>query len=257
MDEHTKANLEMWNRLVPINARSKLYDVEGFKRGRSSLSNIEIRELRPLVKGKSVLHLQCHFGMDTLSLARLGAKKVTGLDFSPDAISLARELAIDVRLDHRSEFVCSDIYDLPPSLAKSKFDVVFTGGGALFWLKDLHRWGRIVARFLRRGGVFYLMEFHPFSNMFDEGAPTPRFRYPYFHSTKPTINKEEHTWAFGMGDLMSSLINAGLRIEYLREFTSVGYKRFPFLVRRRDGRWHWKDSRNAVPLVFSLKASKV
>ncbi|MBI3841358.1 MAG: class I SAM-dependent methyltransferase [Thaumarchaeota archaeon] len=270
MDVHTKANLKMWNRMVPINAKSKMYDVAGFKSGKSSLSPHEIRELRPIVKGKSVLHLQCHFGMDTLSIARLGASKVAGVDFSPVAISLARKLAKQVGLDKRSEFVCSDIYSIPAGFRKKKFDVVYTGGGALFWLKDLERWGRIVSGFLRPGGVLYIKGFHPFSNSFDEEASEPRLRYPYFHRKEPIINKfhgtysepgadfesEEHNWSFGMGELVNVLVGAGLTIDYLHEFMTVGYKRFQFLVKGRDDRWGWKDPNAGVPLVFSLRATK-
>ena len=249
--------------------KSKLYDLEGFKSGRSSLSSIERKEIAKEVVGKSVLHLQCHFGMDTLSLARLGAKKVTGVDFSPLAISEARELAKELGLENKVSFVCSDVYALPDTI-RGKFDFVYTGGGALFWLKNLDRWGKIVAGMLRPKGLFYIMEFHPFSNTFDENAHEPRLRYPYFHGSRPTINKfhgtysdpdadfegEEHNWGFGMGELLGSLINSGLRIRYLHEFTSVGYKRFRFLKRGRDGRWHWRDPKITIPLVFSLLASK-
>ena len=249
--------------------KSKLYDLEGFKSGESSLSSIEVKEIAKEVVGKSVLHLQCHFGMDTLSLARLGAKKVTGVDFSPVAISQARKLSKEVGLNSQASFVCSDVYGVTDAV-RGKFDFIYTGGGALFWLKDLDRWGKIVARMLRPNGLFYIMEFHPFSNTFDDDAQEPRLRYPYFHGSRPVINKfrgtysdpnsdfegEEHNWGFGMGELLGALINAGLRVRYLHEFATVGYKRFQFLKRRKDGRWGWKDPRITVPLTFSLLASK-
>ena len=259
----------MWNRLVEVNMISKLYDLEGFKAGKSSLSSIEMKEIGKEVVGKSVLHLQCHFGMDSMSLARLGAKEVTGVDFSPVAISHARSLARELKLERKVKFLTSDVYDLPGALT-GQFDFVYTGGGALFWLKDLDEWGRIVARVLRPRGTFYIIEFHPFSNTLDEDAEEPRFRYPYFHGTQPIVNKfhgtysdpesdfegEEHNWGFGMGELLGSLVNAGMRIGYLHEFASVGYKRFPFLTKRKDGRWHWRDSKVGIPLEFSLMAIK-
>ena len=255
--------------MVKVNMKSKLYDLEGFKSGNSSLSSIQRREIGNEVVGKSVLHLQCHFGMDSISLVRLGARAVTGVDFSPVAISHARSLARELKLERKVKFLTSDVYDLPGALA-GQFDFVYTGGGALFWLKDLDEWGRIVARALRPRGIFYIIEFHPFSNTLDEDAEEPRFKYPYFHGIQPIVNKfhgtysdpesdfegEEHNWGFGMGELLGSLVNAGMRIRYLHEFTSVGYKRFPFLTKRTDGRWHWKDPKITIPLEFSLKAIK-
>ena len=269
MDRHTKANLKVWNSLVGINLKSKLYDLDGFKSGKSSLPSIQVKEIAREIIGKSVLHLQCHFGMDTLSLARLGAKKVTGVDFSPVAISKARELARELGLEKKARFVCSDVYNLQNTIA-TKFDFIYTGGGALFWLKDLDRWGEIIAGLLRPKGLFYIMEYHPFSNTFDEDAIEPRFRYPYFHGSRAIVNKfhgtysepdsdfegEEHNWGFGMGELLGSLINAGLRVRYLHEFTTVGYKRFPFLKREKDNRWGWKNPKITVPLEFSVLASK-
>ena len=249
--------------------KSKLYDLEGFKSGKSSLSSIQRTEIGKEVVGKSVLHLQCHFGMDSISLARLGAKEVTGVDFSPVAIQQARSLARESKLEKKVSFLTSDVYELPDRLT-GQFDFVYTGGGALFWLKDLEQWGRIVARLLKPKGMFYIMEFHPFSNTMDEDAGQPKFRYPYFHGTEPIVNKfhgtysdpdsdfegEEHNWGFGMGELLGSLINAGIRIRYLHEFTSVGYKRFKFLVKRKDGRWHWRDPTVGIPLEFSILATK-
>lgn len=270
MDRHTRANLKVWDRLVEINFRSRLYDVEGFVSGKSSLSSIEVKEIGGKVAGKSVLHLQCHFGMDTLSLVRLGAKSVTGVDFSPVAIARARTLAKETHLEGKAEFLCSDVYELPRTLAR-RFDFVYTGGGTLFWLKDLERWGKIVASALRPKGRFYIAEFHPFANVFDEEAPSPSIRYPYSHGKHPIISKvhgaysepkadfhgEEHGWGYGMGELVGSLIDAGLRIDFLHEFDSVGYKRFPFLKKRKDGRWTWKDPSITIPLVFSLLATKM
>ncbi len=143
MDEYLKKNKELWNELTAIHAGSEFYDVDGFKRGKCSLSSIELEELGD-VSGKSLLHLQCHFGLDTLSWARLGAR-VTGVDFSDKAIDLARSLSRDLKIE--ADFVQSDIYDLPDNL-DGEFDIVFTSGGVLPWLPDLKRWAEIITHFL-------------------------------------------------------------------------------------------------------------
>ena len=162
MDYYMRSNLEHWNKLTPIHERSKFYDVESFKSGKSTLKSIELEELGD-VSGRSLLHLQCHFGLDTMSWARLGAR-VTGVDFSDRAISLAQELSKELGIE--ADFVCSDVYDLRSILDK-QFDIVFTSYGILCWLPDLRRWAEVIAHFLRPGGTFYMVEGHPFVDVFD------------------------------------------------------------------------------------------
>ncbi|MBI3975824.1 MAG: class I SAM-dependent methyltransferase, partial [Armatimonadetes bacterium] len=182
MRRYIEANQARWNELVPIHARSAFYDLEGFKSGKSTLNAIEREEVGD-VSGKSLLHLQCHFGLDTLSWARLGAR-VTGVDFSDRAIDLARTLSTDLAIP--AAFVCCDIYDLPQHLT-SPFDIVFTSGGVLCWLPDLVGWATVIARFVPPGGLFYLFEDHPFANVFANERDTRSLEVTlgYFHAPEP------------------------------------------------------------------------
>src|SRR5512139_2419139 len=157
MNEYQQANLALWNEWAEINVKSREYDVAGFLAGKSSLKSIELEELGE-VAGKTLLHLQCHFGLDTLSWARRGAA-VTGVDFSDKAVGLAQALAREAGLEAR--FICSDLYALPEVLS-GQFDIVYTSYGVLCWLRDLEQWAELIAHFLKPGGVFYIADFHPF-----------------------------------------------------------------------------------------------
>src|SRR3954464_11903705 len=154
-DEYIQSNRKLWNDWTGIHAQSEFYDVESFKEGKFRLHPIEKEELGD-VRGKTLLHLQCHFGLDTLSWANLGAI-VTGADFSDKAIDLARELSRETGLP--ATFICSNIYDLPAAL-EGQFDIVFTSHGVLGWLPDMPNWGKVVAHFLKPGGTFYVAEVH-------------------------------------------------------------------------------------------------
>lgn len=268
MDDYTAANRANWDARTPINAASAHYDVAGFRAGKLSLHHLERDELGA-VAGTSLLHLQCHFGLDTLSWARLGAV-ATGVDFSPQAIALARSLAAELGLDAR--FVCADIYDLPDVL-REQFDLVFTPYGVLPWLRDLPRWAALVAQFLRPGGTFYLVEEHPFVNVFDEerGGADFRVRWPYAHADGPVTvtghgtysnptadyHRVEYCWGYGLGEVINAVLGAGLRLTWVREFPFSHTRRFPSMVRGADGLWRWPDPGNTLPLLFSLRATKV
>ncbi len=267
MDEYKKANRDLWNEITPIHAQSEFYDVEGFKKGRSNmLYPIELEEMGD-VTGKSLLHLQCHFGMDTLSWARLGAK-VTGADFSDKAIELARSLSKELEIE--ADFICSDIYKLPDVLDE-KFDIVYTSAGVLCWLPDLKRWAEIISHFLKPGGFFYILERHPFSRIFD-GSPDvmePKVKYSYFPTPEPAkwdpegdyadpdavVTHGSYEWGHSMGDIINNIISSGLRIEFLHEFPVIFFKCLPFMERDRTGRWRVKGDN--IPLTFSLKATKI
>ncbi|UCG30700.1 MAG: class I SAM-dependent methyltransferase, partial [candidate division WOR-3 bacterium] len=171
LKKYFEANKQLWNGLVSINKSSRMYDLDGFKKGKSSLNFIELEELGD-VSGKSLLHLQCHFGMDTLSWARLGAK-VTGIDFSEEAIRLARSLSKEFDIPGR--FIQSNVYDAREVLSE-KFDLVYTSYGVLCWLPDLAEWGRIIHHFLKEDGIFYMVEFHPVRAMFDDDG---KMKDPY------------------------------------------------------------------------------
>ena len=150
MDNYINYNQDLWNELTPIHERSKFYDLEGFRSGKQSLKSIELDELGD-VSGKSLLHLQCHFGVDTLSWARKGGI-VTGIDFSDASINLAQSLSRELGI--KASFFRANIYDLPDIL-KAEFDIVYTSYGVLAWLPDLKRWAEIIVHYLKRGGFFY------------------------------------------------------------------------------------------------------
>lgn len=265
MDDYIKANLAYWNELVPLHARSKFYDVEGFKSGRSTLKSIELEELG-VVSRKSLLHLQCHFGLDTLSWARLGAR-VIGVDFSDQAIALARSLSRELGL--KADFVCSNVYDLTQNLV-GKFDIVFTSYGVLCWLPDLTRWAEIIAHFLRPGGTFCMVEEHPLTGIFDntDEARQLLVTHGYFHSRGPAKSDPEgsyadrdaettypnYEWTHNLGDVLNALIGAGLRIQSLHEFPVCSWRRFPFMEQDETGWWRLRGDK--IPLTFSLRATK-
>ena len=268
MDNYTKKNLKHWNELTSIHEKSKFYDLESFKSGESTLKSIELEELGD-VYGKSMLHLQCHFGLDTLSWAKLGAK-VTGVDFSDKAIALAQSLSKDLELE--AKFVCSDIYDLPNVLT-GKFDIVFTSYGVLCWLADIWRWAEVVTHFLKSHGTFYMIEGHPLANVFDDEETTTDLSvaYTYFHKPEPmecesegsyanrsakVHHRKTYQWQYGLGDIINSLILSGLKIEFLHEFPFAGYQKLPFMEQGKDGWWRLKDQNDTIPLLFSLKATK-
>ncbi len=269
MDKYVKANQAHWDDMVDAHVRSEFYDVEGFKRGRSTLDKITLEGVGD-VGGKSLLHLQCHFGLDTLSFARLGAR-VTGVDFSLRAIEHARILASE--LDIPATFVCSDVYDLADNLS-GQYDIVFTSKGVLCWLPELEGWARVASHFLKPGGFFFILESHPFSHIFDDENPSePKMRYPYFLkepmpfegdssyavSHFDTRNPRSYEWMHPVAEIINSLISAGLTIEYFREYPFIFDRRFAFLERGEDGEegfWRLPGKRVDFPLMFSLKATK-
>lgn len=267
MQDYMNANRDLWNEITPIHARSAFYDVEGFKQGRNTLMSIEREELGD-VSGKSLLHLQCHFGMDTLSWARLGAS-VTGIDFSEEAIALAQTLSQEVDIPAR--FIQTNIYDLPDVLDE-QFDIVFTSYGALIWLPDLTRWGQLIARYLKPDGTFYIAEGHPFMHIFDMERDTATYQVtvPYFQGADPLkyegdgdyadpnarVTHASYEWNHSLGEIVSALTGAGLRIEFLHEFPVCAWQAFPFLEKGGDGWWRVKDGMISIPMTFTIKAIK-
>ncbi|HEY6418840.1 MAG TPA: class I SAM-dependent methyltransferase [Candidatus Binataceae bacterium] len=264
MDERLKTNLAKWNALVPVHARSKMYDLAGFKAGRISLHELEVAEIGD-VRGKSLLHLQCHFGLDTMSWARLGAA-VTGLDFSGEAIKLARSLSGELEIPAR--FICADIYDAR-SAVDGKFDVVFTSYGAITWLPNMRRWAQVIANSLKPGGFFYIADQHPFAIIFnnEDDAAELGIQYPYFredmivssggkdYADPAYLNEHNNAeWIHTVDSIVNSLIEAGLQIEFFREHSSCPWRMFPFC--EPDGRSGWHIKGDLIPLIFSLKARK-
>ena len=255
-------NRRAWDLRTRAHLQSTFYDVASFKEGRIPLRPPEREELGD-VAGRSLLHLQCHFGMDTLSWARLGAR-VTGADFSPEAIAVATSLAAELGIDAR--FVCSDVYDLPDAL-DDRFDVVVATYGIVSWLPDLARWARVAAHFLRPGGTFCLVEIHPFISLFDEVDGRLELtgslfdRGPHVRETVATYADGlalpahvEHNWFWPVSSVVTALCAAGLRIERLRELPVDVRQRLPSMVRGEDG--YWRLPGDPLPLLFTVVATR-
>jgi SAM-dependent methyltransferase len=265
MDEYRRANRALWNEWTQIHARGNTYGLEDFKAGKNKLHPLEINEVGP-VAGKSLLHLQCHFGLDTLTWARLGAQ-VTGVDFSDEAINLARSISAECAIPGR--FICCDLYDLPNHLDDT-FDIVFTSYGVLTWLPDLAAWAQLVARYLKPEGLFYIAEFHPTSYIFDETASELRITYPYFNPEVEAYPVQgsyadheavvhqpvEYGWTHTLGEVITSLIQAGLSLEFVHEFPFNIYKGFAFLEQADDGYWYLPGKAQTIPFLYSIRAVK-
>jgi SAM-dependent methyltransferase len=264
---YLRANQELWDELTEINFRSAFYDVDGFKKQPKPLDDL-VREGLGDVRGKRVLHLQCHFGMDTLRVAFAGAASVTGVDFSTRAIERARTLAADVGIAAR--FIHSNVYDLP-SVLDEQFDLVFSSWGVLGWLPDLRRWAQVVARHVAPGGRFFLAEGHPTMWMFDETTEPLRVKYPYFSGDQPlefppstgtyadataVRTKAEYSWPHTFSEILNALIEAGLRIDAFHEHRHTVWKAFPFMIEEAPDRFVFPKDRLQIPLAFSLHASK-
>ena len=264
LDEQLQVNRTNWNERTPVHAASDSYDVDGFKAGRITLHNVELREVGD-VSGKTLLHLQCHFGLDTMSWSRLGAK-ATGVDFSDAAIDLARSLSQELRLDTR--FIHSNVYDLPDALDE-QFDIVFTSYGVLCWLPDLGGWASVVANHLKHGGMFYIIDGHPSMNVFEQSdAGELRVTYPYFHKEflweggeasyagSEIIESPVYEWHHSLGEIVTALIDAGLRIEFLHEFAFSTYRAYRIMQKGDDGLWRFPECNDSFPQLFSIRATK-
>ncbi len=259
-EQFFEANQKGWNARVAVHETSDFYDLENWKKGKTSLQEIELREVGD-VSGKKLLHLQCHFGQDTLSWARLGSK-VTGVDFSENAIDLAKKLSKE--LDFPARFVCCNIYDLPQNLT-GKFDLVFTSWGTIGWLPDLDRWAKIIRHFLKKGGRFYIADFHPVVWMFDDDFTF--LKYPY-HKTEVIENEEtgtyaeryaeishkDYCWNHSLSEVVNALISNGLQIEFLNEYPYSPYDCFSKTVRGEDGFFRIKGLENIIPMAYSISA---
>ena len=262
-EQARRVNRDFWEEVTPRHLSS--YDVEGFLMGEPWLPKQILEEVGD-VEGLSLLHLQCHFGLDTLAWAFLDAN-VTGVDFSPQSIKAARELAKQTDLE--ANFLCSDIYELPQNL-KGQYDIVFTSIGVLCWLPDLDKWAEIIAHFLKTGGFFYIMEGHPLLYTFDDDGQWT-FQLPYFHKAAPYFWGEETTdymdtsyhpksptyeWQWSISDIINALVRAGLRIEFFNEFGAIDNPVYPGMVRREDGLFTFPNMPVELPILFSLKAIK-
>jgi SAM-dependent methyltransferase len=258
-----RSNKALWDDWTSKGFSPGFYKVEKFKKGEEVLQDFEIEELGD-VSGKSLLHLQCHFGLDTLAWARRGAR-ATGVDFSDESIALARRLADDVGLGE-TRFVASDVYGLPDALDDA-FDIVYTSFGVLAWLPDLPRWASVVHHFLAPGGTFYIAEYHPFPLVFDEarGIVDAKIANRYFPGAEPIVYTGEEVnedfvvygWPYSLGAVVSALAGVGLKIDFLHEFPFSESPHLEFVAERPDGSFGLPpEVEGELPLLFSLKATK-
>jgi SAM-dependent methyltransferase len=250
--EWKAANRAHWDDKVPLHLGPRGYNLVGLRAGHGRFNAIEEAELWP-VDGSRILHLQCHFGSDSLKLAQRGAT-VVGLDFSAAAINAARKLADELGLAGPARFVQADLYDAPAAIPQAAaFDMVFVTWGAIVWLPDIYRWAEIVCHFLKPGGSLYLAEAHPVAMVFDDAAPLPDgrpgFFAPYF-SRQAVVMQEAHdyidetvanattyTWVHPLGDIISGLLRVGMTLDWLHEHDGVTWHMFDALVRSADGLW--------------------
>ncbi len=262
--EAEEVNRRHWDEVAPVHARA--YDTAPLLSGGHLLDPVQVRELGDL-RGRRVLHLQCHIGTDTLSLARLGAE-VTGVDFSRESLRAAADLS--ERTGLRARFVESAVFDLPAVLDET-FDMVYTSIGVLCWISDIDLWGRTVHRFLEPGGFLYLMESHPFLNVFDDESEGLRVRHGYFAEGRavewpagwPDYADESYIagsptmeFQWTLSQVHNALADAGLRIRFIHEFDFLHWKALPDMVKGADGLWRLPEPSDRIPLLFSLKAEK-
>ena len=263
IDKAFETNRETWNKKVAVHAASEFYDLENFKKGKDSLNKYEMDALGN-VSGKTLLHLQCHFGQDTLSFSRMGAK-CTGVDISDEAIKLAKQLNDELQLD--AEFVRCNVLDTSKYVL-DKFDIVFTSYGTIGWLPDLKPWAKMISERLKPGGFFHIVEFHPIAWMFDYTVSPPIMKYGYhqkeaiyeeYEGTYANKNSKmiskEYGWNHSFGEVITSLSEAGLQIEYLKEHDGSPYNIYPGLVKNEMGMFELDTK--IYPLIFELKAFKI
>jgi SAM-dependent methyltransferase len=268
-DRFGAANRDYWDERAAFNAQS--WDVEGFLADAGRLTAMVEADRHEVgeVQGKSLIHLQCHFGLDTLAWARLGAR-VTGVDFARRAIVLARGLAARAGLAAR--FVEAELYQAPAAVRET-FDVVYTSGGALCWLPDIRRWAAVVGALLAPGGLLYLHEAHPVLWALEDERPDRELviGLPYFEPDQPKrwddlpawdperprlSHRTQYVWAHGLGEILSALLEAGLVIRSFKEHRRCLWQALHFMVQDRDGWWVLPEHQERLPLMYSLRATK-
>jgi SAM-dependent methyltransferase len=263
--EMIEANRANWDARVPVHLRG--YGLDHLRGGGQRLSGFEYAAID--VDGRDVVHLQCHIGTDTICLARHGARAV-GLDLSGASVAAARDLAVECEVD--VEYVESDVYAAVEALGGRRFDVVYTGKGALSWLPDLHRWARVVAELLRPGGVLYAVEFHPLMlAAADEqpgagllldgnylGAGPERYDSPLTYAGEGVLagNTVTYEWAHGLDEVLDAVLSAGLRLTGFVEHDVSCWPRFRNMADLGDGWYGWPDGAPRLPLMFSVRAEK-
>jgi SAM-dependent methyltransferase len=260
---YKEINKALWNKRTPVHTISEFYNDVAFRQGAQVLKEPEL-ELLGDIAGKKVLHLQCHFGQDTLAMARMGAH-VSGLDISDAAIDYARQLAADIGMP--ASFYCADVYE-PPAALHGMHDVVFTSYGTIVWLPDLDKWAQTIAKCLKPGGRFVFVDTHPVALMFDDNFQ--RITYPYFNmggieeiekATYADLNAEiglpSVTWNHSVAEIIQALMNAGLPLHTIHEYDYIPHNCFGNMREVTPGRYQVIGSEGMFPMVLGLVAVKV
>lgn len=264
MDHYFEVNRKAWNQRLPFHVPSALYDQEAFLAGKNSLFEID-QQLLGNVTGLKALHLQCHFGQDTISLARMGAK-ATGLDISNDCIAFAKKMAEDMHISE-VDFICANVYDLPTSL-NHQFDLVYSSYGTIIWLPDLDRWAQVIHRALKPGGRLVFVEFHPLVWIFDNDLQSLQYNYfnqgPIHEIEKGTYATtgvsdtefESYTWNHPLSETISALLSAGMELQAFQEYDYAPCVFTKNLFEIQPGRFQFNHVNISFPMVFSLVATK-
>lgn len=263
IENYINLNKNLWNERTVHHVKSEFYDLEAFLKGKNVLNSIEL-DLLGDINNKSILHLQCHFGQDSLCLARMGAK-VTGVDFSDKAIEKAKELNHLLNLD--TEFICSDIYELP-AIYNKQYDIVFTSYGVIGWLPDMERWANIISTFLKPGGKLVFVEFHPVVWMFDNDFNNVSYNYfkdqpiietesgTYADREAPIVNQSV-SWNHGLSEVIKALLKTGLTITDFNEYNYSPYNCFADMEFAEPGKYYIKKLGQHIPMVYSVLAEKM
>jgi len=260
-----KENEKFWDEVAPIHYKS--YNIDALRQGKSHIDKIQQAELYP-VANKELLHLMCHIGTDSISLALDGAK-VTAVDFSKESIELAKKLNQEIKTD--VEFIHSNVFSLK-NILKREFDIVYTSKGVLAWIKDINEWAAIVSSYLKAGGIFYIMEIHPMKYIFDDTIENDlKVKHSYFHSDEPTVwdddfpdyadenyipKNKTYEWMWSISDIINALIKAGLEITSFNEYDKLFYSGLAGMKRDKDGWYYLEQYKNMIPYTFTLKARK-
>jgi ubiquinone/menaquinone biosynthesis C-methylase UbiE len=261
-NDYININKATWNDKTEVHIASDFYDMEGFLKGKSTLQEIELKLLGD-IKNKKILHLQCHFGQDTMTLARMGAM-VTGVDISDKAIEKAKEFSKQLNLD--TTFICCDIYDTPQFLDE-KFDIVFTSYGTIGWFPDLDKWAALVSHFLKPKGKFVFAEFHPVVWMFDNDFKEVYYNYfnvePIIEDETGTyadkfskISTQTITWNHPISEVLNALLKNGLELKSFDEYDYSPYNCFNETEEFEAEKFRIKQLGNKIPMVYSLLAIK-
>jgi SAM-dependent methyltransferase len=273
-DRYYRDNLAAWDERAPAHARADGYRVSRFVEDPDFLSDVVAFDVPLLgdISGLEGVHLQCHIGTDTLSLARRGARMV-GLDFSGESIAQARALAEGAEAGAGVEFVQSDVYDAVTTLGPERFDFVFTGIGALCWLPDVKRWAQVVHDLLKPGGFLFIREGHPMLWSIDEAVDDDIVvGYPYFEISTPVTDEHDgtyvvvdttfaaatsHSWNHGLAETVMALLDTGMTLEILAEHDSCPWEALPGkMVEGDDGEWRLTEHRERLPLTYSLRVRR-